>query len=728
LLVRLVRAFAAAIVALLAIVGLYAANVFAGMHVAAQTAGEIRGLEVRRPVQIVRDARDVPHIRARSLHDLFFAQGYAEGSDRLFQMDLVRRFVYGKLAEVLGSSVVSSDERSRIVDVRGIVAREWQRVSPNQQAAIQAFSDGVNAAMQREPLPVEFRLLLYRPQAWTPQDSLAVGFATVLDLNDSWDEVLRRDPAYRAGPAVYAAFYPLTDPKYDVPLVGRDTHRTSAVPAARFARELARFRPRARLPIGSNEWAVGGTRTRSGRALLANDPHLSLAIPGIWYLVDLQAPGFHAAGASIAGTPGIILGHNERVAWGATNGTVASLSVYRSGALSSKYWVTETFHVRFGRDVTRRYYRAPHEFGVPASPASKRIVLVRWSAYDEPNSPVAAFLSLDRATSSQAAIGVLARYPGPTQNFVIADTGGTAAYHLAGIIPNDPAWARYVHPATDLHHTYGTVPFTALPGVAPSRDAVVFTANNKMYGDGYRYRLSATFDVPYRAYRIHQMLAARKTYDAAYFERMQLDTYSPAEFEFARDLARSSRGRRCAGAFAPLQNWDGRYAANANGATLAQALRIDAVSHAPNFTAVLEAFRSGGNRAAATRTALCRDVLKNPQTFARESWGTGGAVTITHQLDALGISFLNGARLPGDGDKYTIHVQSPGFSQSFRAVWDVGNWDGGGIVIPSGESGEPGSHHYTDLSGAWIAGRIQPLPFGARAVDASARERLILLP
>ncbi len=206
-----------ALVALL--VAIYLSYAALGLRAHARTHGTLRGLALRAPVEIVRDGRGVPHIVADNLHDLFFAQGYVEGSDRLFQMDLLRRYVTGHLAEILGKPALASDEAERAVPVAAIVARQWRRLGPHERAILRAFSAGVNAAIAREPLPVEFRILGYRPALWTPRDSMAVAMATVLDLIDDWNAVADRDRAYRhGGAAALARRFPLSDPCYDAPL------------------------------------------------------------------------------------------------------------------------------------------------------------------------------------------------------------------------------------------------------------------------------------------------------------------------------------------------------------------------------------------------------------------------------------------------------------------------------------------------------------------------------
>ncbi len=214
-------ALAALLSALLLLILVWMLWVAIGLRAASQNAGTIRLSGLDAPVRIVRDERDIPHIYASTQHDLMFAQGYAEASDRLFQMDLLRRYVYGRLAEVLGPGVLSADENARICDIRDIVAQQWAHLGVRDRRRLQAFAQGVNAAMNREPLPPEFHILLYKPRPWMPQDTLAVGMATVLDLIDPWDDVIRRDAIARdkrAAPLL--DLYSITDPAYDAPIDG----------------------------------------------------------------------------------------------------------------------------------------------------------------------------------------------------------------------------------------------------------------------------------------------------------------------------------------------------------------------------------------------------------------------------------------------------------------------------------------------------------------------------
>jgi penicillin amidase len=714
--VKIVGRIAVAALALVFVVLVALATyVFAGMHAHASDSGDVSGLPVSAPVSILRDDRGIPHVVARTDHDLFVAQGYVEASDRLFQMDTLRRYVRGELAEVFGRGALSTDETQRAVPIRQIVAQQWQRLDPPTRSILLAFTDGVNAAMTRQPLPVEFRLLGYRPKPWTPQDSLAVGMATVLDLIDDWDAVASRDVVFRRGglPLLNARF-PFTDPCYDAPVMSGLAGMAAGPNCKRRVAALLRVLGNLRPPIGSNEWAVGANRSRSGRALLANDPHLGLGIPGVWYLIDLHSPGYHVAGVSLPGLPAVVLGHNEHLAWGATAGTVTSLSLFEPPAhLDPSAWQTERFAVRFGSSRTQRYYRAQREFGLTTH--ERHFVLVRWNAYDDPLSPALTFLELDRARSIEEATTALAAFPCPSLNFALADTTGRAGYVLAGQIPNDPARGRWIHPAAELAKAYPAIAFTQMPKVAASRDAVVWTANNKMYGPNYRLALSPQFAPPYRAYRIAQLLRARGKYDVAYFEHMQMDVLSLPELELARDLA-PAIGRAYPNLGEALARWNGLMDGDSTTATVIEGLRLALTD------------RHTGRTPTLLGAGVTGDVIRALVPPSPAPWRVAGAVPVFHSLSSLGINFLNGTTLPGYGDALTLHVQYPRYSQSFRAVWDVGNWDAGGMSVPQGESGEPGSNHYTDQAAAWTAGRMLPLPFSDGAVQRAAVRRQTLLP
>jgi penicillin amidase len=686
---------------------LYFGNIWVGMHAAAQVRGAIDGLGVRDAVTIARDGRGIPHIRARNLHDLFFAEGFVQAEDRLFEMDLARRYAYGTLAEVFGEKALGIDERMRGASIRSIAARQWRDADARTRAAQQAFSDGINAAETREPLPVEFRMLLYRPQRWSPRDSIAVSLVAALELGDSWYDVVSRDERlHTLGLACYNAAFPISDSRYDVTVDGRFV--PSAAPAASCdARSIALMSlsvPQGDVvrqdhhDLGSNAWAAGAARTRDRHALIANDPHVDLTIPGIWYAVDMRAPGFHAAGAVIPGLPGVVLGHNERIAWAVTNAEVATASVYRMPHVALRSPTVERFGVRFGGSVLKTYYRTQDAFSIAAG-EDEALYLVRWPQYVERRSEIATLLALDRASDSRSALHVLAGYRGAPQNFIVADTRGRVAYHLAGALYDDPAWGRYVHPARDLSKQLKLIAYSDLPQRAPSRTALLLTANNRVYGPGYGLRLSAQFEPPYRAYRIARLLHARAAYDAFYFERMQLDACSPVDAEISRELG--------------LPRWNGCFVPQSTTATMEHDERNELAAESASLALALAKLR--------THAAIPPYFFGDPKP-----WAQSGRVEVPHPLSPYWYGLLQGRALRGDGDEYSIHLQEPGFAQGFRAVWDAGSWDEGGLVLPSGESGEPGSGHYDDLARTWINGKMIPLPFSQRAVDRSTVDTLVL--
>ncbi|MBD5656917.1 MAG: penicillin acylase family protein [Candidatus Eremiobacteraeota bacterium] len=744
--------------------------------------GTLRANGIAAPVHIVRDDRGIPHVRARNERDLFFAEGYLQGTDRLFQLDIYRRLVRGRLGDILGTLALHSDLEARVFSIDDIAREQLAALRPAQRRNLEAFADGVNFAIATRPLPPEFRVLGYRPAPWTPQDSLAASFATVLALTDSWNDVATRaDVVAAVGPAARNAFFSISDPAYDSPTTSRAPAPVAPLPpltipypsasplyvAAADAAASDR-----KTGAGSNEFTAGGARTTAHRALLANDPHLELRMPGVWWLAELEAPGLHVAGATLPGVPGIILGHNAHVAWGATNGTVATVNVYRERfrtATSDEYLANgryvraehrrERFGVRFGKPVTRDYLRTRHGFVFEDRGVVK--LAAAWTADSDRRSSFEQFDGLDRAASAADAMRALSTYPGPPQNFVVADDRGLAGYTLAGEIPIDDSWGIVAHDGPSSGPPrQPNVPFARLPHVTPARGAVAFTANDRMYGAGYPYRLSAAFSPPYRAASIARRLASGPI-DVARFEAIQADVLSLPERDLAEAGARALGTATARGdsdlqvARTELHGFDGRFIGSSRGGVFVTALRRAATErivrlHVPRalglrylssdageaFVAVMRMLRERprgwvpADDYDAFLVAAMRDGIAGLRARGQfeATWSALGARTAQHPLAGFGLTAWNGTPFPGLGDAYSPHVQAPANAQSFRAIWDVGKWQNGGMVIPQGESGQPGSPHYRDLAPTWLAGTLVAFPFGEAAVARVARETLELTP
>ncbi len=751
------------------LVGLYAARVaMAGHFSVARVDGTVSQVPVDGPVTIARDPRGVPHIRAGSVHDLFVAEGFAMGSDRLFQMDLTRRYVDGRLAELLGSNLVRVDRRMRRYGIRELATSVFAHSSAEERAMLTAFADGINAAATQQPKPPEYAASFATFEAWQPQDALAVGFATVLDLDDRPDDVVIRDAVRGVvGDAGMEALYPLTDPKYDVPTNGRPVGTIAKLPALHGARrDVAIIPAEERAPVGSNAWAVGAGRTAVGRAVLANDPHLDIGIPGIWWLVEMSAPGIHVAGGALAGTPGVTLGHNEHLAWGVTAGETAAMRVLkerRSGAdlvQENGRWVQLQHHheqigVRFASSVDVDVMQTARGVVIQDGGPNGYAYLMDWRMHRNPVSPLAPFVRLLRARTAAEGIAAMRDHPEPALNLVVADDAGRVAYHFAGQVPLDPTWGRFASDGDAPQPQY--LAFANAPHVDPSRSALIVSSNNRSDGDGSP-RLAPWWPPPYRAYEIeHTFTNLEHLHGKLYPQEIaaeQLDTVSPAEYEFASlVLAAATRARHDGdAALAPLigalRPFKGDMISDSRGATAVVALRRDmlgAISAAqlpgdlgkaypstgPGFEIVLRALRERprGWVPNDDYDAFVVASLRRVQAaFGTEipEFGTYAAQPLKHALAPFGFTFWNGPTMPGRGGSFAPFVQWNSHAQSFRAVWIVGDWDNGTIDIAAGESGEPGSPHYADQNANWETPTRTGLQFSDAAVKAATRSTLTL--
>lgn len=562
--------------------------------------GELTVQGARAPITITRDANGVPDIGAQDPLDAYFGLGFVHAQDRLWQMQMNKRVAAGRLAEALGEKALDTDRFLRTLGVRRNAEAILANSPAEVRAALQAYADGANAAMaqRKGPLPPEFLLLGVEPEPWEPVDTLAWQTMMAWDLGGNWtQEVLRMRlaqslPLSRINEllAPYPGDAPLRTLDYT------ELYRQLA-PLATAMAKVDALAPGGYVEgMGSNNWVVSGARTRSGKPMLANDPHLGLQAPALWYFARMHAPGLDATGATLPGMPLVVLGHTPRFAWGFTNTApdVQDLFIERLRPGKPEQYQTpqgwadfavrdEVIKVKDAADVTLRVRETRHgpvisDVADPVVQAvsplgAQYVIAFQWTALRPDDRTLQAGLRLNRATDWRSVREALRDFHAPQQNIVYADVDGNIAFIAPGRVPlraaaNDlkglapaPGWdARY--------DWQGFIPFEQLPQQLNPPGGMIVTANQKIVDDGYRYFLTSEWTVPYRHDRIRTLLDARRDHNADTFALIQNDVLSLAVRDalplllgapIARDDSVSARERAL---FAALDKWDGNMAAD----------------------------------------------------------------------------------------------------------------------------------------------------------------------
>jgi penicillin amidase len=656
------------------------------------------------------DARGVPHIRAASQEDAFFIQGYVTAQDRLWQMDALRRYDAGELSEVLGPKLLDTDRESRRLRLRRVAEAAYLTLPAGDRAVFAAYARGVNEfiATHLHNLPVEFTLLGYQPRPWSVVDSLLVCIHMFRDLSTTWrDEIVKRDMMAQGNPEKVKTLFPI---------------RTGVEP----------------LP-GSNAWAIAGAHTASGKPLLSNDPHLQYSLPGIWYMTHLTAPGLDVSGVTVPGLPGVIIGHNQRIAWGITNlgFDVQDLCLENFDERTGRY----EFHGRpqqaaLEHEIIRAKGRPAVDYPVwvtkqgPVfvSEGKDRMVL-RWSLY-EPGLVQYPILDIDRAHNWQQFTAALARFPGPGSNFVYADADGNIGYHAAGKLPIRRGYTGDlpVDVSTGDAGWDGYIPFDQLPSAFNPPDGVIVTANQNPFPKDYPYPVNGSFAPPLRARQIRALLCARNGWRAQDLLTVQKDVYSEADHFLARQVAAAyDRGKghtpELDSAAALLRGWNGQMekdlgapllitlvyqhvrsafgesAAPGKGAAyrfqmapgvLEKLLRERPPGWFKDYDDMLrKAFADGVNEAS-------RIQGRNP---AHWNWGmymrVGVNHPILHEVPGVG-KYFDVAPVPMSGSDATVRRSTRTMAPSMRMNADAGDWDRSLMNILAGQSGQILSGHYRD--------------------------------
>lgn len=730
------------------------------------------------------DGDGIPHVTADDEAAAYFAVGYVQAFDRLFQLDLQRRVMRGRLSEVAGEATLDSDEFNVAMDFAGAADATWDAVGETAIAPIvEAYADGVNEAIEREELPLEFELLEYEPEPWTPEDTMLMEKQIAWGLTGNFGELSRALVADRLGDGVAEELYP-GRMDHDVPIIrGRESEGSVGGVAADSApagvasgpsegaspgtaprsvgAELTDWLSRFEFPpgIGSNSWVVSGSQTESGTPIVANDPHLSLSAPPVWYEQHVETPETSVRGVTFPGVPFVVIGANDRGAWGFTNVGADVLDCYTYGIDDDgeryRYRGEWREFDREERDIvvdggenrTQTVRKTVHG---PVLEREDRTVGVAWTGLTATRTTEAIY-EYAHSAGLDDVLAATEKFDLPTQNLVYADRDGRTLYYATGRLPirtidgervpgnrifdgsaGEGEWEGFTPYGESTWD--GFVPFEEKPhAIDPD---YVATANQRVADDPEHY-VGTAYATPYRGRRIYDRLDDRaegdEPVDRAFVRDLQGDVLDRRAAEFVPDLLEAVDGATDPGgdleaAASALAEWDYRMDRDSRGALVFagwleryreevfaeefEAADLDE-SYYPNDWVLARlpedsAFFDDRERGRAMRTAL-EDALAEIDREGWERYGDRNSTrAITHPFGSQA-SFLNYPELATDGSVATVNnfrVES-GVGSSWRMVVEPG--ETAEAILPGGNSGDYFSDHYDDQLRRWIDGEYKSM-------------------
>ena len=743
-------------------------------------------------VTIRRDKYGIPMIEAGEELDVFFGFGFCQGQDRAVQIELSKRAASGTLSELFGSGTLRLDRLFRRASLRHAAEAQFDVLSPRVASILSAFAAGVNAGWEHglPARPHEMSLLRSDLTEFTAIDVVAILKLQSFTMPSNWDSELARMMVLDLdGPDALRDL----DPAYP------EWHRVAVPPTAvagkaaeRLAEDLALAQEAIGAGGGSNAWAVSGDKTRTGRPILANDPHLAPSLPPHWYLARMQSPKWVLAGAALAGTPAIAVGHNGHCAWGVTAGLTDNTDLYlerigpdgRSVLQDGEYVPcesrTETIQIKGAEPVDEEVLVTPR--GPLISPAlDGELGAVSMCAVWLDALPIGGFLGTLRARTIEEFRAPFAEWPILPLDIVCADTHGNIGFQLVGQAPRRRT-GNGTLPAAGWDSRTGWeeqgVPFEDMPHTVNPECGYVAAANTQPQPGGEGPFLGADWIDGYRLGRITEALEERSDWDIPASASLQMDVKSMPWTELREAVLAGEPGSpESRAARALLETWDGRMSAGSLPATLfhiflaelsgritrARAPRSAAwllgrslhpVSGSSFFAArqvgrvsrLLRGRREGwfpnGWQAEiddALRESYATAVRCLGEPSDRWQWGRARKVTLSHPLGRppLLSSIFNIGPFECPGDVNTVAqagtvgedpLAGPGAVPSLRMVLDVGDWDASLFSLPGGQSGNPLSPHYSDLLPFWLEGRGVPIPWSDEAVKSATEETLLLSP
>ncbi len=704
-----------------------------------QIDGTIRANGLKSKVEVVRDSNGIPHIYASNVDDLLFAQGYVQAQDRLWQMEQARRTGHGRLSE-LAASNVNNDKYLRTIGLARAAKADWETASDEEKRVLNAFSAGVNAFIEshRDNLPLEFTLIGIKPEPWTPVDSLAWAKVMAFDLGGrstydlqraqfiekfgvKWKELAPDYPA--EGPFIVdsptqgAQLRPASD---EMPILSIGNPNWDALDAQYAALDLFAG------GVGSNNWVVDGTKTASGKPLLANDPHLGIQIPAIWYVVGLHCQPvsndcpYNVVGLALPATPGVVIGHNDRIAWGVTNvgPDVVDYFVEKlnpqnpnqyefKGKFEDFQIVKETIKVKGGADVEIEVKISRHgPIMTPVLDGVKEPLAIQWTALKERSHILGAIVKLNRARDFKEFREALKLFDVPSQNFVYVDVDGNIGYQTPGNIPIRAKGNGSV-PVDGSQGEYewtGYIPFEELPTSYNPASHYIATANHAVVPTAYKYFITSDWAMPFRAIRINDALRAKSKITADDFKVIQGDsTALPLQrvqkyvggLTFEKEKSLPTR------ALELVKSWDGVLSMESAGASIMQATYQRLVRNTFANKMDAEMFKTYQGLGTTHRYALYlllekpdSDWWDDPTTPQKEKRDDVLKQSFEQGVDDLGKQFGDA---PGDwkwGRLHTATYAHPvGSVQPLNLLFNVGP------IAVSGDGSTPNATGFSDTRG-----------------------------
>ena len=670
------------------------------------------------------DNAGVPHIQAQT-DDLaaFYALGFVHAQDRLWQMELQRYTAQGRLGEIFGKRMLKKDQYLRSWKFYAAAKQDWQHYDKFSQAIVTSYTQGINAAIKVYGLSLPFYLLGHRAELWTEVDALCWQKLMAWDLESTWEKKVSR--------AQHAE-----KTNHHHTLIHAQAPLLTPTAALRQSLHFENF-----MGKGSNSWVLSGNRTQSGKPILANDIHLALTVPSLVYLAELRGPNLQVIGATLPGLPGIIIGHNQHIAWGLTNSYVDTQDLY---IVTPQNVQTHDEIIRLKGAASVHYKTYTSEQGpiISTVTQAKDIapwVAIKWPALSGKDTTIAGFLHLNYAQNWAQFLDAIKYFVAPVQNIVYADTSGHIGYYMPGKIPIRHGFDGSIPVPDDAqYHWQGYIPFDQLPQQFDPASDLIITANNQVAGKHYPYPLTAHgYMPPYRAQRIKNLIQTHQKLSLRDNQTIQLDIYSSIWPLLKNQLlAVQGQSPKAQQALARLAKWSGRMERQSIGASIFAAWyhEIDNVieeplaetKHTEDPFFVEQQLQHNGPACKTNSINSCQQLLthalqralqKLTQTLGPnlQSWQWGRLHRL--QLEDKVFSKISALRwlwtrnIATGGGKYTVNVAT--YNQNYRQlggatyrqVIDLSNFSNSRYIIPLGQVENPLNQHFDNLLTAWQQGQ-----------------------